>query len=116
MCFRAGNFFKDVARGGDPYTLPHIHHHCNDASSVHRHKCCRAALDHGPWLLVLEEVIPDGDAPSAAKWLDVCFLAMWSGKERTKADYDALYRRSGFKLTRVIPTSSPLSIIEGVPA
>jgi hypothetical protein len=116
MSFRSGDFFKDVARGGDAYILRHIIHDWNDDESVQILQCCRAAMDGGAKLLVMEEVIPDGNVPSAAKWLDVAFLAMWSGKERTRADYDALYRRSGFKLTRVIPTSSPLSIIEGVPA
>lgn len=116
MSFRSGDFFKDVARGGDAYILRHIIHDWNDDESVQILRCCRAAMGDGARLLVMEEVIPDGDTPSAAKWLDVCFLAMWSGKERTRADYEALYRRSGFKLTRVIPTSSPLSIIEGVPA
>jgi hypothetical protein len=40
------------------------------------------------------------------------------GCERTEAEYQALYKAAGFKLTRTIPTPSPtgMTIIEGKPA
>ena len=34
--------------------------------------------------------------------------------ERTAAEYRALFERAGFKLTRIVPTASPYSVIEGV--
>ena len=34
-------------------------------------------------------------------------------KERTKEEFSALFRKAGLKLTRVVPTASPLSIVEG---
>jgi hypothetical protein len=38
------------------------------------------------------------------------------GQERTEADYAALFAKAGLKLTRVVPTASPVSVIEGKPA
>ena len=38
------------------------------------------------------------------------------GRERTKADFADIFRKARLKLTRVLPTTSPLSIVEGVPA
>jgi hypothetical protein len=38
------------------------------------------------------------------------------GRERTKADFSSIFRKSGLKLTRVVATKSPLSIVEGVRA
>jgi hypothetical protein len=42
-------------------------------------------------------------------------LSIFTGRERTEAEFTALYRAAGFKLARVIPTSA-LPIVEGVPA
>lgn len=113
---RSGDFFKAVAAGGNAYILRHIIHDWNDEESVEILSRCRDAMGDQGTLLVVEEIIPDGDAPSPAKWLDILFLAAWTGKERTRAEYDALYRRAGFALKRVIPTASPVSLIEGAPA
>jgi hypothetical protein len=38
------------------------------------------------------------------------------GKERTEEEFRTLFAGSGWRLNRIIPTDSPLSIVEGVPA
>jgi hypothetical protein len=42
-------------------------------------------------------------------------LVMNGAPERTKAEFCALLGAAGFKLTRIIPTMAPQSIIEAVP-
>jgi hypothetical protein len=42
-------------------------------------------------------------------------LAMTGGRERTKAEYRALLDAADYKLTRIIPTIAPQSVIEAVP-
>ena len=42
---------------------------------------------------------------------DIQFLA---GKERTQEEFAVLFAAAGFKLTRVVPTASPLSVVEAV--
>jgi hypothetical protein len=43
-------------------------------------------------------------------------MLVWSsGMERTEAEYRELLHRGGFRLTRVVPTQSAVSIIEAVP-
>jgi hypothetical protein len=39
-------------------------------------------------------------------------LVMNGGRERTKAEFCALLGAAGFKLTRIVPTMAPQSIIE----
>jgi hypothetical protein len=39
---------------------------------------------------------------------------MTGGRERTEEEFRALYEASGFRLTRVVATESPFSIIEGI--
>jgi hypothetical protein len=35
------------------------------------------------------------------------------GRERTEAEYAALFAKGGFRLTRVVPTLAPVSVVEG---
>jgi hypothetical protein len=38
------------------------------------------------------------------------------GKERSAAEFAALFASSGFRLSRIVPTSRPVSVIEALPA
>jgi hypothetical protein len=38
------------------------------------------------------------------------------GRERTAAEYSLLLQATGFQLTRIIPTLSPVSVIEAIKA
>jgi len=40
-------------------------------------------------------------------------LLIPGGKERTEDEYRALFAKAGFELTRVVPTATEISIIEG---
>ena len=66
-------------------------------------------------LLVVDSVILPGNAPGYVKLLDIEMLII-GGREQTKADFAAIFRTAGLKLTRVLPTKSPLSIVEGIRA
>ena len=67
-------------------------------------------------LLIVEMVLAPGDEPHPGKMLDMTMLSQVGGQERTEAEYDVLLRNAGFRLTHVIKTSSPASIVEAVPA
>jgi hypothetical protein len=69
----------------------------------------RAAARGHPWLSFFS---PD-DAPHFGKSADVTMLALTGGLERTEAEYRALLASAGFVLTRVIPTESHASVLEG---
>ncbi len=110
----AGNFFESVPTGGDAYLMRWIIHDWNDEkSSIILKNCHQAMPEHGKLLLV-ESIIPPGNEPSPAKFIDVIMLLMTGGRERTEEEYRSLLRSNGFELTRVIPTPSLLSIIEAV--
>ena len=66
-------------------------------------------------LLLVETVIPPGNDPFSGKLADVAMLVWTGGQERTEAEYRALLAAAGFELTRVVPTRSSLSVVEGVP-
>ncbi len=64
----------------------------------------------------MELVLPEGAPPHPGILLNLEMLAHASGRERTTTEYSDLLSRAGFRLTRVIPTAGPMSIIEAVPA
>jgi len=66
-------------------------------------------------LLLVEMVLPEGDVPHPGKLLDMLMLTVPGGEERTPSQYSALLGRAGFSMTRVVPTASPVSIVEAVP-
>jgi hypothetical protein len=43
-------------------------------------------------------------------------LATEHGRVRTEAEFRELFAAAGLRLARVLPTASPHSILEGVPA
>ena len=66
-------------------------------------------------LLLMESVVPAGSEPHFAKALDLDMLLFVGGRERTEAEYASLLDRSGFELTRVVPTISTISLVEARP-
>jgi hypothetical protein len=66
-------------------------------------------------VLVIDAVIAPGNEPDRGKLLDIQMLVI-GGRERTKQEFAALFRNAGLKLTRVVPTKCPLSIVEGIRA
>ncbi|MCA1842508.1 MAG: methyltransferase [Actinobacteria bacterium] len=112
----AGDFFKSVPAGGDCYTLRWIVHDWNDVRATTILRCCREAIDPAGKLLLVEVVMPAVDGPHPAKTLDWAMLASISGQERTEAEYGVLLEQAGFRLTQVIPSASPMSVVEAVPA
>ena len=41
-------------------------------------------------------------------------MLLVGGRERTESEYRALYDQADYELTRLIPTATPLHIIEGI--
>ncbi len=109
----AGDFFQSVPEGADLYTLKHIIHDWDDAKSVAILLKVREAMQSGARVAVIEMVVPEGNEPSHSKILDLQMMVMENGKERTEAEYRALFEAAGLKLTRIVPTKSPYSLVEG---
>jgi hypothetical protein len=73
----AGDFFERVPAGGDLYLLKRVIHDWDDGRAAAILRCCRAAMGErgSSRLLVIEHVLPPGNAPSWGKLLD---LQSWS--------------------------------------
>jgi len=109
-----GNFFESVPKGADAYLMRHIIHDWNDGKSLTILRNCHSAMRAKSKLLVVESVIPSGNERFAGKFLDLVMLLIPGGKERTESEYRTLFNEAGFDLTRIVPTNTELSIVEGV--
>ena len=116
MNYVGGDFFIEVPGGGDAYLLAQILHDWNDERSVAILRQCRRVVPAQGRLLVIELVLPQGEEPFFGKWLDLHMLVMLGARERTEAEYAALFRTAGFELSRIAATRAGPSVIEAVPA
>jgi hypothetical protein len=109
-----GDFFQTVPANGDVYVLKRILHDWSDEVCVTVLRNCRNAMKVDGRVLVIDTVIPPGNAPHGGKVLDVMMMASMTGRERTEADFRALFAQAGLQLSRIIPTPSALSITEAI--
>ncbi|AJC57819.1 MULTISPECIES: methyltransferase [Streptomyces] len=109
-----GDFFTAVPEGGDVYVLKHVLHDWPDDACRRILHSCRAAMAAGRRLLVIDCVLPPGNAPHFGKTMDVAMLAVLDGRERNADEFAALLSATGFRLTRVLPSTGFPSIVEAV--
>jgi hypothetical protein len=74
---------------------------------------CRRAMGQGGKLLIVEGVVPPGNEPPASKFFDLAMMVLPGGMERTEEEYRQLFGAAGFQLTRIVPTRTWVSVIEG---
>ncbi len=112
----AGDVFESFASGGGAYIIKNLIHDYDDERAIKLLKNCHDAIAENGKVLAVEMIVPPGNEPSLAKIVDVEALIMSAGAiERTEGQYRDLFEAAGFKLTNVISTRSPMSILEAVP-
>jgi hypothetical protein len=111
-----GDFFSSVPAGADGYLMKYILHDWDDDRCIRILRLCRDAMAPGGRVLVVDHVIPLGNGPSRGKLMDMNMFVLLTGKERTKAEFAALFAKAGLRLRRVVPTGSPIALVEGVRA
>lgn len=110
----AGSFFESVPAGGDAYLMRHIIHDWTDEQCRTILNNCRKVMKPGQRLLVIEMVVPARNEAGVAKFLDLNMLVLPGGLERTEAEFRTLFASAGFRLSRAVPTSTEVSVIEGL--
>jgi hypothetical protein len=110
-----GDFFKAVP-AGDGYVMKHIIHDWDDERAVRILKNIRSAMTSREGrLILLETVLQPGNQPDLGKLIDLEMLLMPGGRERSAEEFRTLLAQGGFALSKVVPTESPLAVIEARP-
>ncbi len=109
----AGDIFREVPPA-DAHLMSSVLHDWDDERcNLILRNCHRAATPQAR-LLIVEIVATAANEPSFAKLLDMQMLAVTGGRERTEDEYGELLRSAGYRLTRVIPTRGPVSVLEAI--
>ena len=115
-----GDFFASVPAGGDVYVLKSVLHDWDDERCVAILRTCRAAMDEATRLVVVELILPERMSVSApmlsAALLDLIMLAYAGGRERTRAEFAALFDQAGLRLASTTPLTAGPQFIEAVAA
>ena len=112
-----GDFLEEAPAGGDAYLLKHILHDWDDQRAIAILRNCRQAMVDNGRILIVEHIIPPGNTPFFGKLYDLHMLVLCpGGRERTVVEYQSLLELAGFRLTGITPTTSYVSVIEGVKA
>jgi hypothetical protein len=112
---QTGDFFKDALPVADAYLMMQVIHDWSDDEATKILRGIRRAATAHAKLLVIEAVIPDTPGPDWAKMVDMFMLALLTGRERTRSEYQKLLADAGFRLDRVINVGQSTAILEAVP-
>jgi AraC-like DNA-binding protein len=111
-----GDFFRAIPVKADLYLLKSILHDWNDACCETILRNCRSAMSPGSRLLVIERML--GSSPhtdSETVMIDIRMMLITGGRERMLFEYEQLLRKSGLKVSKIVPARSGLSVIEAIP-
>jgi hypothetical protein len=102
-----GDFLREVPEG-DLHVLCQVLHNWDDehVRTIVGH--CHRAGHPGGGLMVIEYVLPDDPGPSLAHLLDLIMMLVVGGRERTRAEHEALIGPVGYHLVRDTPVADVL--------
>lgn len=106
-----GSFLESVPTA-DTYILSHVLHDWDTETSLRILGNIAKAATPGARLLVVDMVVPDGDAPHFTKSVDMIMMALVGGRERSESDWKQLLTDGGFRFERIVSGASASSLIE----
>ena len=95
--------------------LCQVLHDWDDARAITILSHCRQAMAVDGKVLLIEMIVPEDGSASFSKLLDLNMLVMTGGRERTRAEFSRLLDAAGLRMSSVIPTLAPQSIVEARP-
>jgi hypothetical protein len=113
---QSGDFFADPLPRADAYLLMDIIHDWADQECVTILEAIRDAAPDDGTVLIIENILPEGELDPRGQTLDSIMLTVTGGRERTPSQLNALLTSAGFSQGAVIETAGPLRIIEASPA
>lgn len=116
LALQGGDFFKDAMPRCDAYTVMEVIHDWGDDESLAILRAIRRAASPNATLLLIEQLIPGDPGPHWSRTLDIHMLALFGGRQRTRAEYERLLSQAGFAFRREIDSGAGVSILEATAA
>jgi O-methyltransferase domain len=111
VSYVGGDFFKDPIPACDLYMMMTVLHDWSDAQCEAILKNLRAGAPAKAKLLLIEGIVDPSARDAMVLDVDIEMLVMTTGRERTRAEWESVLSRGGFRLTRIVPVG-PSGIIE----
>ena len=102
-----GDFLRDIP-AGDLHVICHTLHNWGDEQARAIIGNCARASHPGAGLMVIDQLLPDGPKPSPAHLMDLIMMLAVGGRERTRAEHEALTGPAGYTLVRETPVTDVL--------
>ncbi len=112
--FIAGDFFESIPPGADTYVLKRVLDDWGDDEVARILTNCRSAMKSNARLLIIDPLIGSPNEQAPGHLYDMIFLALMTGRIRTADEYSTLLARAQFRLQRIVPTESDVSLLEAV--
>ncbi len=111
-----GDMLEAVPAGADVYLVKRVLMDWDDEHAVTILRNCAEALPDGGRVLVVEMVLPPESERHPGRLIDLVMLLNQpaGARLRTEGEFRDLFAAAGLAVARVISTSSPNSVIEGV--
>jgi hypothetical protein len=107
----AGSFFDPLPAGADGYLLKTVLPGFADDDATRLLTRVREAMRPDSRLVLLEAILPPGDAFDVAKLFDIHTLVLTGGAHRSRVELERLLAGCGLRLDRTIPTAT-LTVVE----
>lgn len=110
-----GDLFEGVPAGADAYLMKNVLHTYGDEKCIRLLGNVRDSMAPGGRLLIVEAVVEPGNEPTFGKLIDLLMMTgTEGGRERTRDEYGRLLERSGLRISRVVRTVAPFSVIDAI--
>ena len=107
-----GNLFEVLPAPADIYVLKGTLHDFADQQAIAILRNCASVMRPADKLLIIEQVVPVGNVPHPNKTMDMVMMFLLGGKQRSFEEWSELFALAGLTSGRVIPTSTPYTILE----
>jgi hypothetical protein len=106
-----GSFFDPLPAGADAYLLKTVLPGFADDDATRVLTRVRQAMRPDSRLVLLEAILPPGDAFDVAKLFDVHTMVLTGGAHRTRDELDRLLAGCGLRLERTVPTATLTAVL-----
>ncbi len=102
--------------GCGAYVLKFILHDWNDSDAERILESCRRAMPPEAVVIVVERVLGAPNEDPAAAMSDLNMLVIQGGRERTRAEFEALFAGAGLRVVGLRPGAASVFHARGTPA
>jgi C-methyltransferase len=114
--FQCADIFHEVPGGCRAYLMKNIIHDWDDECASRILRNCRASIPQDGVLLLVEYCLDEINSAPLAQAVDLIMMTLTGGRERTFPEYRSLLSGAHFQISRAIPVTGHIQIIEAFPA